>query len=378
MYGWAERTLSLIPTIRLGYLTWFALLAGLVAIVRAVGRGRRRWEAFAVLLVGGLPIAWGPLLEFYHPQDLLAMGLTLGGVACALRERWLWAGLLLGLAVTSQQFALLLLLPLMIVASGRRRRTLVFGSAASWSLISIPMLIVTAGNAWRGIFFGTGDYASLGGTVLSALGLSQSMLHFCSRFLPLLFSSAIAVWALRRLGQKALEPVSLISLLATCLGMRLVFEQGIYGYKFMALAVMLIVLDVASGRVRGSLLAWLALVTVGLSPIPIGIDFNARTWGGSAVALLQIVVIAITLILTVMLCARRRMPPWYLLAILLLGVAAFLQWPPWTIDSLRHPLPKWFWQLTLVPTGVFLAATPLVRFVQARPSNPLEVTSSDA
>jgi hypothetical protein len=144
--------------------------------------------------------------------------------------------------------------------------------------------------------------------------------------------------------------------------MRLVFEQGLFAYKFMALAVMLIVLDVVNGRIRGSLVAWLVLASVGYRLIPIGLDFNAKPWGGNAVAVLQIATIAIFLFLIVRPVLRRQLPPWYLIAVCLIATAAFMQWPPWTIDSLRSPLPKWVWQVLLVPAGVMLAIGPLIRF----------------
>ena len=54
----------------------------------------------------------------------------------------------------------------------------------------------------------------------------------------------------------------LISLVATSLALRLVFEQNIFGYYFMALCVTLVLLDVISGRIRGELVAWLALITL--------------------------------------------------------------------------------------------------------------------
>ena len=116
MYRWAHQSRAMVPTLGLGYLTWFVLLAGVVALLRASGRGRTGWEAAGVILVVLTPLVWEPLLDEFHPQDLLAMGLVLAGLACALRRSWIWAGVLLGLAVLSQQFALLVLVPLFVVA----------------------------------------------------------------------------------------------------------------------------------------------------------------------------------------------------------------------------------------------------------------------
>src|ERR1035438_9457021 len=53
--------------------------------------------------------------SLFHPQDLLAMGLILCGVASVLRDRWVLAGVLMGLALTSQQFSILVLVVLLVL-----------------------------------------------------------------------------------------------------------------------------------------------------------------------------------------------------------------------------------------------------------------------
>jgi hypothetical protein len=37
----------------------------------------------------------------------------------------------------------------------------------------------------------------------------------------------------------------------------------------------------------------------------------------------------------------------------------FANLPPWAIEP-RRPLPNWFWQIVLLPTGIALAAGPLI------------------
>ena len=41
-----------------------------------------------------------------------------------------------------------------------------------------------------------------------------------------------------------------------------IFEQQMFGYYFMALSVSLLLLDVVRGHIRGSLVAWLATVSM--------------------------------------------------------------------------------------------------------------------
>ena len=56
-----------------------------------------------LLLVAGLVPVWFCVQTVFHPQDLFALGLALGALACGRRDRWVAAGVLLGLAILSQQ-----------------------------------------------------------------------------------------------------------------------------------------------------------------------------------------------------------------------------------------------------------------------------------
>ena len=363
MYIWAQNSAAIFPTIGLGYYSWFVLLVGVVALLRASGRGHTGWEAFGVVFVALVPIVWMPLLDEFHPQDLVALGLVLAGTACALRREWVWAGVLVGLAVTSQQFALLVLVPLFVVAPGKQRWRLLISSAVAVALVSLPFIVATSGRAIHAVLFGTGDSMSFGGTVLWNSGLRGPALVFCSRILPILISAAIAWWALRRMRSRVLEPIPLISLVATSLSLRLIFEEGLFGYKFMALAVMLILLALVRGHIRGQLVAWLALVTVVFNPIPAGLSLNARSWSDHVAASLSLASVAVVLFLVGYDAVHRRVR-WYLVAWLVVAACAFLHWPLWSVDSIRPRLPLWFWQLVLVSSGVTMAVGPLVSSIR--------------
>jgi hypothetical protein len=138
----------------------------------------------------------------------------------------------------------------------------------------------------------------------------------------------------------------------------LVFEQGLFGYKFMALGVMLIVLCVVRGMRIGETLTWLALVTLAWNPIPNGLAFNARSWGHSAAVALPLLVTAVILGVIIWDAIHLRVR-WYLVAAISLALLAFVHWPPWSAHT-RAFLPTWLLQLLFVPTGVALAAESLV------------------
>jgi hypothetical protein len=272
MTRWSARSGTLTTTMKVGYLCWFPLMAGVVAVLRASGRGRRRWEPAMLLALACVPCVLMPLLDDFHPQDLLAMGLVLGGVACARRGSWVWAGALLGLAVTSQQFALLVLAPLLVVAPANRRVRFAGAAICAAAVIVVPMVAVSSGRALSAVLIGSGNNPSAGGTVLWELHLHGALLVGLSRVLPIVLSVALATWAVRRLGQAVLEPVPLLSLVATSLSFRLVFEQNLFGYYFMALAVSLVLLEAVRGHIRGQMVAWVALLILAFDPVPWGSD----------------------------------------------------------------------------------------------------------
>jgi hypothetical protein len=357
-YAWAQDVRSLLPTTGIGYASWFALLAGVVAVLRAMRRGRCGWEALGVILVGLSPVAWMPILEDYHPEDLLAVGLILGAVACFRRRQWAWAGVLLGLAVTSQQFALLALVPLAVVAPGPGRRNMVVSSALAWGAVTLPLIGVTSGRALASVVIGTGNSFTFGGTILWETGMRSDALTFCSRVLPVLLSVVLAVWVHRRLGLRALGSLPLLSLVATCLSLRVVFEEGLFGYKFMALGVMLVLLDVVRGRISAPLIVWLTLLTVAFNPVPVQLAANARPWGYDAALGLDLFVVAIGLALIVWDACQRRVR-WYLVGGVVLVIAAIWHLQP-LLTTQRAPLPLWLWQIVLVSSGVVMAAAPLV------------------
>ena len=348
MAHWSTAAKALNPTVQLGYLSWFALMAGVIVLLRASGRGRCGWEPTILILLAATPFAAMPLLDDFHPQDLVAMGLALGGLACSRRGWWIWAGLLLGLAVTAQQFALLVFAPLLIVAPPIRRIRFASAAMAGVALLALPVSALTSGHALRAIILGSGNTLSLGGTVLWELHLKGVVLVVFSRILPILMATALAWWAVRRLGGSVLEPVPLISLVATSLSFRLVFEQNLFGYYFMALAVLLLILDAVQGRIRGELVAWLSLVVLAFDPAP-----RIHVLSEYLPSVLMVIVCCV-----VLRGIRHGRMYWYLLPWVAMVALAFASYP---IGNFRYPLPTWMWQIVLVSTGVALAVRPLLR-----------------
>ncbi len=149
------------------------------------------------------------------------------------------------------------------------------------------------------------------------------------------------------------------------LSLRLVFEENLYGYYFMAMAVSLVLVDVMGGRIRGQLVAWLGLLTLAFNPIPWGFSSNAEAWFFSAHLRLPLVFMAIGALVIASDVIRGRVR-WYPVAWLIVVVAASANFPPWAIEPIRRAMPNWFWQIALLPTGIALAAGPFLSYCRNR------------
>jgi hypothetical protein len=258
---WALRSGAWTPTLRIGFVAWIILAIGVVAILRASGRGRSGWEPVALIVMACVPPIAMCLVEYFHPQDLLALGLALIGLAAARRNRWIWSGIFLGLALVSQQFVLLIFAPLLILVPNQFRLKFVGVTALSGAVVAIPVILLTSGRAFSSVVVGTGE-SSASNSWLVQTGIHGSLLFVASRFLPIAFAVALSWWASQQLGEKLFDPVPFLSLVATCVAFRLAFEINVWGYYFMATAVLLVVLDVICGRIRVALVAWLIVLTV--------------------------------------------------------------------------------------------------------------------
>lgn len=142
--------------------------------------------------------------------------------------------------------------------------------------------------------------------------------------------------------------------------------MSLWGYYFAACAVIIIINDVISGRIRGRVIAWLALFTLALNPIPWGFATNGRSWGLAAREAMPNVFFIVALILIISDVIRDRVR-WYLLAWFVL-VGLTLVKNPLSHAALRTAMPSWFWQVVLVPITIALAVSPLIDAVRTTKS----------
>ena len=345
--------------LRIGYVGWVFLATGLVMLLHAAGRGRRRWEPATLIVVAVLPPVWLSVESSFHPQDLLALGLALAAMACALEDRWLAAGVVVTLAFLSQEFALLVAVPLLFLAPAGHRLTFLGGVVGTGAVALVALLVGSSPRLVWDALFGS-IYQTTSDTLVMTLHLKGTALVFVSRIVPVLLSAAISWGVVRSPRLRTTSPTVLVSLVAVSLGLRLVFEQNTFGYYYMALAVTLIVLDVVDGRVRTALVAWLVMVSLTylVGPTTTFIQLARVSWGNDAQQILAPATAALALVLLA-LGLRRRASKQDLLVWLAVLCGCLLVWPSGR-DPVSWHVSKLFWQIVLVAAGMVLAARPLL------------------
>ena len=137
-------------------------LAGLTAWLLRRAHGVLRWPG--VLLVAGLTVGnplTGAVLTWGHPEDILAAACMIAGVLLAARGRSGAAGVLIGVAIVSKQWAVLAVLPALATVPAARVRLLA-GCAGIPLLFMLPFMLhggamvtaqhdvaTSAGTIWR-------------------------------------------------------------------------------------------------------------------------------------------------------------------------------------------------------------------------------------
>lgn len=348
---WSRQSDAIDATVKIGYLAWLALMGGVIAFLRAAGRGRRRWEPATLLFVAVLPPVWMCIERTFHPEDLIAVGLSFGAAAAARRGAWWGAGILIALAVLSQQSALLVAVPLLVLAPANRQRlTYLLAAVATIGAVLLPLVLAGSRGATHAAVFGTGTTGGVGGTLLWELNLHGTLLVLFSRILPIVLSGVLAWWAVRRFSYEAtLQPMMLASLIAVSFGFRLVFEQQLFGYYYMALSVSLVLLCVAEGRIREPVVAWLAALSLAYNePLP-----SRR----EDLITLGLVVIAFALLFFRGLLQGFHWTDLIWAGLLVVAIVTFKS------SGLTSQPPAWLWQVLFVPTGLLLAASPLLPLI---------------
>ena len=205
----------------LGVAGWLVLTVGSLALLWAAGAASAAREAGLLAFLAFLPTASSAVVQLYHPQDVVSLGIALGAMASVLRRKWIAAGAL-GLAVLTKQYALLLLLPTLATAPGVGQRLRIAAAAAVVFAAGIAPFFLSAPHATLANFSGFSAGGAVSGfTVLSLSGVTGSAASAIAGDAPVIFALGVCIWTVRR-GEWANRPVILVALGLSCVGGRLV------------------------------------------------------------------------------------------------------------------------------------------------------------
>jgi hypothetical protein len=243
----------------LGLLAWVVLALGALALLRAAGADTPAARVGLLGFLVVLPSASSAIVQLYHPQDIVSLGLGLGALAQAIRGRWVLAGTLFGIAFLTKQFAVLLLVPALAAAPDTRARGRAALAAAVVFLAGILPFLVAAPRATLENLSGfSAGGAVAGSTALTLLGVKGTVASAVARDAPVVFAALVCLWAVRRCGPSLQGPQALLALALICMGSRLVFESVVFPYYLLGTSVLFFVVDLVARRSPHRSLAWCA------------------------------------------------------------------------------------------------------------------------
>jgi hypothetical protein len=253
---------------RLGAL---ACLLGLVALGVAIARRTPAGYApVAALLLVVNPVTIDAL-RLGHPEELLGAALCTGALVLA-RERPLAAGVALGAALATKQWALIAIAPALLVAPREARRQLALAAAGVAAAVSGPLALaephafvealrhpafgvaeMRTGNVWG--WAAITNHISLGGGAsVSAYTVPEWLQHGAHPLVAFL-TLGLGVAALR--ARRAIDPLALLALLML---VRCALDPWDHAYYHAPFLAALIAWEVLQARRA----PWLAAACAGL------------------------------------------------------------------------------------------------------------------
>jgi hypothetical protein len=228
------------------------LLHQVRGLVRDTGGGALSAQVWTAVLVA-VPV----LVVFGHGEDALALLGVLAAVRLAAREHWAEAGLLLGLAVASKQWALLALPALLARCSSRERGRLAAACLALPAALALFVLAVDWAHASRALLHPP-NYPGYGHAALWVPAGAATVATAPFRLGALALAVALAARSRGGTGTSRLLAVLGVTLLARC-----AFEPVVHVYYLgPGLCLLLLHERVTTGRsartavLGGLLVAW--------------------------------------------------------------------------------------------------------------------------
>jgi hypothetical protein len=262
---------------RVGALVLLLIVAGIAWWIARVlaerGKSRTMQLTVAALFVAS-PLSF-QAMRWGHPEEVLAAALCVAAVILAERRRGTLAGVTLGLAIATKQWALLAVIPVLIVAAGTRRR-LLLGAIGTALVLTLPMALgdmhrflnistsysgasgkfLTPSNIWWP--FGVRTQVFVNGVSATQWQLPATLKGLAH---PLVLIVVLGLCATYWRAGLRRDAVGALSLLALIFLLRCMLDTLTYGYHHLPL---LLALAAAEGLGRRRL-PWVALAIAGVT-----------------------------------------------------------------------------------------------------------------
>lgn len=258
--NWYVSPWVLKPLLRTALVAWLGLtVAGIFVLRTSELRGTRSTWLIPLAFAVTPPLIF-VLQEQYHPQDIWALALTFVATALWLRRSSWGTGVVLALAVMSQQYAILAVVIFLVISAPRERWRIVGAGTLTVLAMSIPMYVIGGRGGLSAVFLGTGNTVPEFGSWMLELHVNNAAGLAIARAGPIVATFLLAVWCRSRGGNLVRDPVVLLGLLATGWSLRLVFEENLFAYYPMATGVTLVLRDVIARRISRGTILWLGAV----------------------------------------------------------------------------------------------------------------------
>ncbi len=230
-------------------------------------RGASRLGQLVILVICLFSPLVGDALYWGHPEEILTAALAAGALLAACEGRVTLTAVLAGLAIASKQWAVLILLPAVLIV-GRQRLRLTIASLGVATTVTLPMVVANFGAfrhmlayiskpqpimtvfTWLYPFSPTttvhvtnifGDSRSFIGR--GVFGLEATLSH------PLIVALGLLVPALLWWrGRGSVGTQQLLGAAALVLLLRCVLDPGSAAYYHLAMILVLVTMDATAGR----------------------------------------------------------------------------------------------------------------------------------
>ncbi|MHB8439756.1 MAG: hypothetical protein ACYDD4_11420 [Acidimicrobiales bacterium] len=223
-----------------------APLAGFDGLARQLGIDRTRRRVLMVAVAGSM---WPAVVWWGHPEDVLAIGLLALTFTRVLQGRTTSAGWLLGAALATQLFALLLVPLLLGILGVRKGAALLARASLAPGFLAVAILAHDFSHAWPALWhqpnYPTVDHATP--WVLLAPKIAPHVVAAGpGRIVAMLLAVTVGVVATRRRA----DPVMLVWLAALSMAGRSLFEAVMVPYYVMPLVAFVLLAAAAANRLR--------------------------------------------------------------------------------------------------------------------------------